>query len=265
MGLIDNIVASKTHRDAWKKSRKPDVDTDGGGGGGSGRPGSAAGDQAKRIAAAKEAARVAHIRALRIQRARQAHEKALAAKIARITHQNKLREIAAANKAKRKEAAEQRAENRRLLKQKLARERKADITGLKAERETAYAGMGEDEVRQTMFGLGLGDEADPFSTRAKGLKTKLDPIKGVKKTRDRQEQALGRLLGSDVNIGKKGVTGLGSVLQAASAWQKSDAAKRLLSSAFGVGSLREGEAPGLSLAEQQRQIASVTPTGAFAL
>ena len=78
--------------------------------------------------------------------------------------------------------------------------------------------------------------------------------------RGRQLQAAGERGG--VTIGAEGVRGLGTAISSARAFVQGGAdVQALLTSAFGVGSLRKGERPGISAARLQELIQSVVPTG----
>jgi hypothetical protein len=119
-----------------------------------------------------------------------------------------------------------------------------------------------DQARAVIFALGFGPENDIFDVRARQLGTTVQELKGAQELRTTTQQALSRVLGRQVTLGREGVRGLGTAISSARAFVQGGAdVQQLLASAFGVGSLREGERPGLSAARLQELVAEVTPTG----
>jgi hypothetical protein len=119
-----------------------------------------------------------------------------------------------------------------------------------------------DQVRAVIFALGFGPENDAFDARARSLGTTIQELKGARQLETTTELALGRVLGREVDIGREGVRGLGTAISSARAFVQGGAdIQTLLTSAFGVGSLREGEQPGISAARLGELIQEVTPTG----
>jgi hypothetical protein len=118
-----------------------------------------------------------------------------------------------------------------------------------------------------MFALGFGPENDAFDVRARALGTSIQELKGAPQLRITTETALNRILGprmgpGAVTIGAEGVRGLGPAVKAARAFVQGGAdVQTLLTSAFGVGSLREGERPGISGARLQELVEQVTVRG----
>jgi hypothetical protein len=113
-----------------------------------------------------------------------------------------------------------------------------------------------------MFALGFGPENDAFDVRARSLGTTIRELKGARALEATTEQALSRVLGREVDIGQEGVRGLGTAVGAARSFVQGGAdVQQLLTSAFGVGSLREGERPGISQARLAELIQSVVPRG----
>jgi len=113
-----------------------------------------------------------------------------------------------------------------------------------------------------MFALGYGPENDIFDLRAKQLGTTIKELQGAQELRATTQEALSRVLGRQVTIGREGVRGLGAAIKSARQFVRGGAdIQTLLTSAFGVGSLREGERPGLSAARLQELVTQVTPTG----
>ena len=170
----------------------------------------------------------------------------------------------------REQAFQQKELNRRLAAEAKVRAeererlRQSNIVQLRAERQGAFVEMmkGGDQVRAVMFALGYGPENDAFDVRARGLGTTIQELKGARQLERTTEQALGRVLGRQVDIGREGVRGLGTAIGAARQFMYGGAdIQTLLTSAFGVGSLRAGEQPGMSAARLQELITQVTPTG----
>jgi hypothetical protein len=144
------------------------------------------------------------------------------------------------------------------------RQRQANINQLRAERE-AYFGQlmkEKDLARAVIFALGYGPENDIFDVRARALGTSVKELKSARGLQQTTQQALSRVLDRDVTIGREGVRGLGTAISSARAFVQGGADVRdLLTSAFGVGSLREGEQPGMSAERLGELIAEVTPRG----
>lgn len=155
-------------------------------------------------------------------------------------------------------------EERRVRADERERLRQSNIRQLRVERQTAFVEMmkSEDQVRAVMFALGYGPENDAFDVRARGLGTTIQELKGARGLERTTEQALSRVLSRRVDIGREGVRGLGTAISSARAFMHGGAdIQTLLTSAFGVGSLRRGEQPGMSAARLQELITQVTPTG----
>ena len=113
-----------------------------------------------------------------------------------------------------------------------------------------------------MFALGFGPENDVFDLRAQGLGTTVKELAGARELEATTEAALSRVLGRSVDIGREGVRGLGTAISSARAFVQGGAdIQTLLASAFGVGSLREGEQPGVSQARLAELIQEVVPQG----
>jgi hypothetical protein len=156
------------------------------------------------------------------------------------------------------------AEERRIRAQERERERRANISQLRAERQSTFAQLlaSGDQARAVMFALGFGPENDVFDVRARQLGTTIRRLKGARELERTTERALSQVLGREVDIGRRGVRGLGTAIGAARAFVQGGAdIQTLLTSAFGVGSLKKGEQPGISGARLAELIQSVTPTG----
>ena len=151
------------------------------------------------------------------------------------------------------------------------RRRLANITQLRAERYTAFGELlkSGDQVRAVLFALGYGPENDAFDVRARGLGTTIQELRGAQELRQTTQEALNRILGrgvrpptGGVTIGREGVTGLGTAISSARAFAQGGVdVQTLLTSAFGVGSLREGEQPGIRPERLAELVQSVTPRG----
>lgn len=144
------------------------------------------------------------------------------------------------------------------------RERQANISALRAERQAAFADLmrSGDQVRAVLFALGKGPLNDQFDVRARQLGTTVRELSGAQELRATTQTALSRVLDRDVTIGGEGVRGLGTAIGSARAFVQGGAdVQTLLTSAFGVGSLREGEQPGISATRLAELIQEVTPTG----
>ena len=142
--------------------------------------------------------------------------------------------------------------------------RRSNIRQLRAERYTAFGEMMKsgDQVRAVMFALGYGPENDAFDVRAQALGTTVKRLRGALALRATTQAALSRVLGHRVEIGGAGVRALGAPVRAARQFVQGGADIRtLLQSAFGVGSLRAGERPGMSAERLVELIQQVTPTG----
>ncbi len=156
------------------------------------------------------------------------------------------------------------AEERRIRVEERERTRQANISQLRVERQGTFAQLlaSGDQARAVMFALGFGPENDAFDVRAQSLGTTIRELKGARQLEATTEAALSRVLGREVDISREGVRGLGTAVGAARQFVQGGAdIQQLLTSAFGVGSLREGERPGISQARLGELIQSVTPTG----
>ena len=145
----------------------------------------------------------------------------------------------------------------------LEERRQSDIRGLQGERQSRFVDLiGRDQARAVLFALGLGPQADIFTARASQLESTLPALKGARTLELETEAALAQLLGKDIDIGAKGVSGLGPAQGAATAFQRGGlSAQQLLASAFGVGDLGTGRQPGIGADELLRIVQSVTPRG----
>lgn len=156
------------------------------------------------------------------------------------------------------------AEEGRIRAEERERTRQANIRQLRVERLGEFSRLVKsgDQVRAVIFALGFGPENDAFDARARSLGTTIQELKGARQLETTTELALGRVLGREVDIGREGVRGLGTAISSARAFVQGGAdIQTLLTSAFGVGSLREGEQPGISAARLGELIQEVTPTG----
>ncbi|KKL75998.1 hypothetical protein LCGC14_2049300 [marine sediment metagenome] len=156
------------------------------------------------------------------------------------------------------------AEERRIQAETRERKRQANIGQLRVERQGTFAQLlaSGDQARAVMFALGFGPENDAFDVRARSLGTTIRELKGARQLEATTEAALSRVLGRDVDISREGVRGLGSAVGAARSFVQGGAdVQQLLTSAFGVGSLREGERPGISAARLGELIEQVVPRG----
>lgn len=119
--------------------------------------------------------------------------------------------------------------------------------------------MGKDPVRAILFAMGIGPEADIFSTQLRSLGATQTPLTGAGQGKLQTETALSGLLGRGIELGPGGVSNLGSVEGAASAFQRgSGGVQNLLTSAFGVGGTQGG---GITAEDLIKRISAVTPTG----
>jgi hypothetical protein len=171
---------------------------------------------------------------------------------------------------KREQAFEQRqlerrlAAERRIRAEERERQRRANIAQLRVERQSYFGELmrAGDQARAVMFALGYGPENEAFDVRARSLGTSVRELRGAQALRRTTQTALSRVLDRDVTIGEEGVRGLGPAISSARAFVQGGAdIQTLLTSAFGVGSLREGEQPGLSAQRLAELIQSVTPRG----
>ncbi len=160
-------------------------------------------------------------------------------------------------------------EEARIRAQERERTRQANIRQLRVERQTTFSQLlaSGDQVRAAIFALGFGPENDAFDVRARQLGTTVQELKGAAQFRATTEGALNAILergGTNriVTVGEGGVSNLGSAAGVARAFVQGGAdVQTLLTSAFGVGSLREGEQPGISQARLTELIAEVVPRG----
>ena len=156
------------------------------------------------------------------------------------------------------------AEEARIRVEERERRRQANINQLRTERQSTFSQLMKsgDQARAVIFALGYGPENDTFDVRARALGTTVQELRGAQELRTTTQTALSRVLDRQVTIGREGVRGLGTAIGAARRFVQGGAdIQTLLTSAFGVGSLREGERPGMSAARLQELIQSVTPTG----
>ena len=156
------------------------------------------------------------------------------------------------------------AAERKIRAEERERLRQSNITQLRAERQSAFVQMMQsgDQARAVMFALGYGPENDAFDVRARSLGTTIKELRGAQALRATTQTALSRILDRQVTIGREGVRGLGTAIGAARQFVQGGAdIQTLLTSAFGVGSLRAGERPGMSAERLAELIQQVTPTG----
>jgi hypothetical protein len=161
------------------------------------------------------------------------------------------------------------AEEARVRAEERERVRQANIRQLRVERQATFSQLvaSGDVARAALFGLGFGPENDVFDARARQLGTTVQRLRGANQFRVTTEGALSRILeragtGRPVTIDVEGVRGLGPAIGAARAFVQGGAdVQTLLISAFGVGSLREGEQPGISQARLTELISEVVPRG----
>lgn len=156
------------------------------------------------------------------------------------------------------------AEERKVRAEERERVRQSNIRQLRVERQTAFVEMVKsgDVVRAVMFARGFGPENDAFDVRARGLGTSVKALRGARRFERTTEQALSAVLGRQVGISRQGVRGLGAAIGSARAFVQGGAdIQTLLTSAFGVGSLKRGERPGMGAERLAELIQQVTPTG----
>jgi hypothetical protein len=156
------------------------------------------------------------------------------------------------------------AEERKVRAEERERTRQANINTLLAERQAYFGKLMKsgDQARAVIFALGYGPENDAFDVRARALGTSVKELRGAQALRRTTQSALSRVLDRRVTIGREGVRGLGTAISSARAFvQGGIDIQTLLSSAFGVGSLREGEQPGMSPERLAELIREVTPQG----
>jgi len=147
---------------------------------------------------------------------------------------------------------------------------------LKAERQKIFVDLlGKDPIRALIFASGQSGQILPGGERFEDLPA----LKGTEQATVKAEGALDQLLSGeiipptstnitpraptgDIDIGEFGVTGLPPAIKAARAFQETGGAgKTVLSSAFGVGDIREGQQPGITPDDFLELIQSVTPKG----
>lgn len=158
------------------------------------------------------------------------------------------------------------AEERKVRAEERERQRQSNIRQLRIERQGAFSQMMKtgDQARAVLFALGYGPENDVFDIRARGLGTSVKELKGAQELRATTETALSRVLDRKVTLGREGVRGLGTAISSAKAFLRGGVdVQTLLASAFGVGSLRRGEQPGMSSERLQELMSEVIPTGAL--
>jgi len=156
------------------------------------------------------------------------------------------------------------AEERRIRAEERERVRQSNIRQLRIERQGVFSQLVQsgDQARAVLFALGFGPENDAFDVRARSLGTTIKEIRGAQELRTTTQTALSRILDRQVTIGREGVRGLGTAISSARAFVQGGAdIQTLLASAFGVGSLREGERPGISAARLGELVQEVTPVG----
>ena len=144
------------------------------------------------------------------------------------------------------------------------RVRKSNINQLRIERQGTFSALMQsgDQARAVMFALGFGPENDIFDVRARALGTTVRELKGAQALRTTTQDALSRVLNRQVTIGREGVRGLGAAVKSARSFvQGGSDVRTLLQSAFGLGSLRAGERPGISAARLAELTSEVTPVG----
>ncbi len=163
------------------------------------------------------------------------------------------------------EAERERIARAEEVRRQLEERRQENIRGLRGERQSRFVDLiGRDQARAVLFALGLGPQADIFTARASQLESTLPALKGARTLELETEAALAQLLGNTVDIGAKGVAGLGTAQGAATAFQRGGlSAQQLLASAFGVGDLGTGRQPGIGADELLRIVQSVTPVGSL--
>jgi hypothetical protein len=163
----------------------------------------------------------------------------------------------------RRESRRERAARQEEIRRQLEERRQENIRTLRGERQSSFVDLlGRNQARAVLFALGLGPQADIFTARAKGLETTLTPLRGARELESETEAALAALLGGDIDIGARGVAGLGTPQGAATAFQQGGlTAQKLLAGAFDVGDLGTGQQPGIGADELLRIIESVTPRG----
>ncbi len=138
--------------------------------------------------------------------------------------------------------------------------RRQQAASIQSERQRVYTDLlGRDPVRAILFAMGIGPEADIFSTQLKSLGATQTPLTGAGQGRLQTETALSGLRGRSVQLVAGVVSNLGGAEQAATAFQGGGAdIQNLLTSAFGVGGTKGA---GISAEELIQRISAVTPTG----
>jgi len=186
----------------------------------------------------------------------QADEIALIREQARLGSEESARERAVAERQAELNRAFERAQEQKRLEE----ERRQQAAALQAQRQEVFNSLiGKDPVRAILFAMGIGPEADIFSTQIKSLGATQTPLAGVGQSKLQTETALSGLLGRSIQLGAGGVSNLGGAEQAAQAFQSGGAqVQNLLTSAFGVGGTRGA---GISAEELIQRIGAVTPTG----
>ena len=202
--------------------------------------------------------------AAREQRA--ADDRAAAREDARLRkkHQDDLAIQAAEQKFLDDQLKKRLADEAKIRAEERERTRQSNISQLRVDRQGTFAQLlaSGDQARAVMLALGFGPENDAFDVRARSLGTTIRELKGARQLETTTEAALSRVLGREVDIGREGVRGLGTAVGAARQFVQGGAdVQQLLTSAFGLGSLREGERPGISQARLAELIQSVVPTG----
>ncbi len=186
----------------------------------------------------------------------QADELSLIREQARLGSEESSRERAAAERQAELNRAFERAQEQKRLEE----ERRQQAAALQAQRQEVFNSLiGKDPVRAILFAMGIGPEADIFSTQINSLGATQTPLAGVGQSKLQTETALSGLLGRSIQLGAGGVSNLGGAEQAAQAFQSGGAqVQNLLTSAFGVGGTRGA---GISAEELIQRIGAVTPTG----
>lgn len=187
-----------------------------------------------------------------------------AAALARRQQRNALIIQAGEQRFQRKQLERRFAEERRVRAEERERERRANISQLRIQRQSTFSELlaSGDQVRAVIFALGFGPDNDLFDVRARQLGTTIKELKGARALEQTTQNALSRVLGRRVDIGRMGVENLGTAISSARAFVQGGAdVQTLLTSAFGVGSLREGGQPGISAARLGELVESVTPRG----
>jgi hypothetical protein len=195
------------------------------------------------------------------------------ARLSEVAAQKQREAEAAAAKKQRQWQAEQdrlqRAWEAEQERRRLEQQRRLQVRELEQARQKTYVDMlGKDPARAILFALGLGPEAKQFNVKAKGLKTTLKPLAGARAAERQTEGALSGLLSlgtsaaqpTKIDIGETGIGGLPPAIKSALAMQQEGAdARKLLGSAYGVGSTAPGEQAGISQERLMELVQEVTP------